>query len=215
MYGHNPFGVWLAMGASISTAWKSFHLSAVSLNGNARNAAREGERTREPDFLCVFRLAGTLALPALEAAIILIFSGCATPQAKPSIRPLAGAHHWPLDAPSIKTLSRFGEPRGHKKRHQGVDLAVDKGTPVLAAADGRVTLSGRVREYGRCIILRHSGATETLYAHLRKSKVHEGENVAAGQIIGYSGASGNATAPHLHYEVRKDGRPVDPEQNMP
>ncbi len=148
-------------------------------------------------------------------ALLVALPGCVTASPKPAIRPLAGAHGWPLDAPEIKHLSSFGEARGNKRRHKGVDLGVRKGTAVLAAADGQVRFAGRVGEYGRCIILRHPGASETLYAHLRKIVVREGKAVSTGQVIGYSGASGNATAPHLHYEVHKNGQPVDPESNRP
>ena len=110
--------------------------------------------------------------------------------------------------------SGFGErfhPILHTMRmHDGVDLAAAWGTPIVAAADGRVMSAGWRGGYGRAVEIAHAGAIETLYGHMSRIAAQPGEAVRQGQVIGYVGASGLATGPHLHYEVHKDGRLVNP-----
>lgn len=135
----------------------------------------------------------------------LILGGCVhLPQQAAPI-----GHSWPLAGPTPRVLSNFGEKRGGEA-HRGIDLGVPKGAPVLAAFDGTVAYSGRMRGYGRCVFLAHDNGLETRYAHLRKRKARAGETVQQGTVIGFSGASGNATAPHLHFETRLNGKAVDP-----
>lgn len=114
--------------------------------------------------------------------------------------------------------SRFSKERfhpvlGRKRPHQGVDYAASTGTPIKAAGDGRVVFRGRKGGYGNTVILEHaSGRYSTLYAHM--SKFHKsaasGSRVSQGDIIGYVGATGLATGPHLHYEFRVNGEHQDP-----
>lgn len=94
--------------------------------------------------------------------------------------------------------------------HSGIDLSVERNTPVLATADGVVVDSGRKGEYGIAVIIRHKAGIETLYGHLAKSTVREGEKVCRGQRIGLVGSSGRSTGPHLHYEVRVNGDATNP-----
>ena len=94
--------------------------------------------------------------------------------------------------------------------HEGLDLIVARGTPVLAAADGTVTAAGMNRSSGNTVRIAHTGGYETVYAHLESMNVHVGQRVRAGDRIGAVGMSGQAFAPHLHYEVRKDGAAMDP-----
>jgi murein DD-endopeptidase MepM/ murein hydrolase activator NlpD len=94
--------------------------------------------------------------------------------------------------------------------HQGIDLAAPKGTPVSATAAGKVVFAGRSGRFGRLVVIDHGGAYETRYAHLKKIKADAGERVERGEVIGTVGRSGNATGYHLHYEVRREGVPVDP-----
>jgi murein DD-endopeptidase MepM/ murein hydrolase activator NlpD len=89
------------------------------------------------------------------------------------------------------------------------------GTPVRATADGTVTFARSMGGYGLLVILYHTGETETRYAHLSRILVEQGAKVEQGQLIGYSGATGNATGPHLHYEVRLSGIPVEPRTFLP
>jgi len=110
--------------------------------------------------------------------------------------------------------SRFGmrlHPVKHRMiRHRGVDIAADLGTPVWATAAGRVTRVEHLHGYGLTVQIDHGAGTDTLYAHLQSVTVRVGDTVAAGDIIGTVGQTGNATAPSLHFEVRQNGEAVDP-----
>ena len=113
---------------------------------------------------------------------------------------------WPVLAP---VGDRFG-PRGHAF-HAGIDLLAPRGTPVMAAGPGTVTWAGRrAGGWGRLVVVRHPDGVRTLYAHLASIDVRVGEEVSGGAILGRVGASGNATGPHLHFEVRVDGAAIDP-----
>jgi murein DD-endopeptidase MepM/ murein hydrolase activator NlpD len=110
-----------------------------------------------------------------------------------------------------RVSSNFNPRRRHPKlntirAHRGVDYAAPRGTPVKAAGDGKVSFRGRKGGYGNTVILQHGGNITTLYAHLSKfGKYRNGQRVRQGQVIGYVGATGLATGPHLHYEYRTNG----------
>lgn len=110
--------------------------------------------------------------------------------------------------------SGFGwrnDPIRHRPRfHSGTDFRGRRGTPVLAAGDGIVVFAGRKGGYGNLIELDHGGGLITRYAHLRRIAIDEHTIVTGGQQIGEIGSTGRATGPHLHFEVRVDGRPIDP-----
>jgi len=114
--------------------------------------------------------------------------------------------NWPLEGP---ISSRFGASR-RQGRHQGVDIAAPEGSPVRAAQDGRVIFAGQRRAYGRLVVLEHSGGFSSWYAHNRTLRVRTGQWVRRGEVIARSGHSGNATGPHLHFEIRREGKPLDP-----
>lgn len=115
---------------------------------------------------------------------------------------------WPVRDGEI--LSGYGAPR-RTHRHQGIDIRGRTGQPVLASRAGRVTYSGsNMRGYGRTIILDHGNGLTTLYAHNSSLLVREGQRVDQGQAIARVGSSGNATANHCHFEIRRADRPVDP-----
>lgn len=99
---------------------------------------------------------------------------------------------------------------GTSRLHAGIDFAVDYGTPIAAAAQGIVIFSGWYGGYGNAVILDHGGDLTTLYAHTSELLVREGESIRAGQIIATVGSTGLSTGPHLHFEVREKGEPVDP-----
>jgi murein DD-endopeptidase MepM/ murein hydrolase activator NlpD len=94
--------------------------------------------------------------------------------------------------------------------HQGVDFAASWGTPVRAAADGRVVAAEWRGGYGRQVKVNHAGRLATSYSHLSEMVAKPGTWVRRGQIIGYVGASGLATGPHLHFEVMRSGQRIDP-----
>jgi murein DD-endopeptidase MepM/ murein hydrolase activator NlpD len=99
---------------------------------------------------------------------------------------------------------------GRRKFHKGTDFRADRGTGVNAAGDGVVAFTGWQHGYGRLIVVDHGGGVVTRYAHLAKIEVATGDPVLAAAHIGRVGASGKATGPHLHFEIRIDGRAVDP-----
>lgn len=101
--------------------------------------------------------------------------------------------------------------RSHRGRmHKGLDIAAPIGTPIVASADAKVAFVGFKGGYGRTVILDHGGGVNTLYAHNSMVEVNEGDLVTAGQEISRVGVSGRSTGPHLHYEVRINGQPVNP-----
>ena len=108
-----------------------------------------------------------------------------------------------------KVFSRFGYRHG--RRHQGVDLPLKTGTPVVAAFDGRVRVSTYNGGYGNLVVIRHENGLETYYGHLSKREVEVGDWVRAGDLIGLGGSTGRSTGPHLHFETRYKGFAFDPE----
>lgn len=112
---------------------------------------------------------------------------------------------WPLSLKGFETAA-FGEDGGHP----GVDIAVPVHTPVLATARGLVAAAESDPVYGHYVVVAHGGGIETMYGHNAVLLVERGERVTRGQPIAYSGNSGRSTAPHLHYEIRRDARAIDP-----
>ena len=119
---------------------------------------------------------------------------------------------WPVK--DIVVSSFFGvrvDPiSGKKKRHNGVDFAVPVGSDVYAVAAGTVTQSERRGSYGHLVVIRHRNGWESRYAHLDKRLVKQGQRVEAGQRVAESGNTGRSTGPHLHLELRKSGKAIDP-----
>lgn len=101
---------------------------------------------------------------------------------------------------------------GYTRMHKGTDFAASTGTPIYAAGDGRVVFAGRNGGYGNFIKIRHNSTYSTAYAHLHRFRkgVRKGSRVKQGEVIGYVGTTGRSTGPHLHYEVHKNGRQVNP-----
>jgi lipoprotein NlpD len=114
---------------------------------------------------------------------------------------------WPLHG---VLYARFGK-KG-KEPHDGIDLAAPAGTSVKTAAPGKVLFAGEQKGYGNLAIVEHEGGMVTLYAHNRDLRVKAGQRVREGQVIATVGESGKTSGPHLHFEVRKGGVPVDPLQ---
>jgi murein DD-endopeptidase MepM/ murein hydrolase activator NlpD len=94
--------------------------------------------------------------------------------------------------------------------HSGIDIEAPKGSKVLATADGVVVFAGWYGEYGKTVIIIHPSGYLTLYGHLSQIDVKEGQKVKAGDVVGRVGSTGRSTGPHLHYEVIKDNKPIDP-----
>ncbi len=118
---------------------------------------------------------------------------------------------FPVDG---KVSSRFGERvdplSGHRRDHDGLDIAAAEGSPIRAVRAGTVTFAGSRGSYGNLVIVDHGDGLQTRYAHCKSVGVQAGDSVAAGSVVASVGSSGRSTGPHLHLEVRQDERPVDP-----
>jgi len=127
--------------------------------------------------------------------LVLLLSGCALPR-------------WPVNGVMTSPfgLRMNGVLPGI---HRGVDIAVPIGTPVIAMKGGRVVYAGTMRGYGNVVII-ENGDTRTVYAHLSELRVRTGDRVRSHQVVALSGASGNASGAHLHFEVLRYGRHEDP-----
>lgn len=125
----------------------------------------------------------------------------------PSIQPIA-----------VKDLTRFGSPFGYRfhpilhiyRMHAGVDLTAPTGTPIYATGNGTVFCAGQQNGYGNVVKIDHGFGYTTVYGHMSKINVHEGQKVNRGDVIGLVGSTGLSTSPHCHYEVRINNKPVDP-----
>ncbi len=120
----------------------------------------------------------------------------------------------PIDGARIS--SKFGMRRhpilGYSKMHTGIDFAAPRGTPIYAAGDGTVSFASRKGGYGNYLMIRHNGTYSTAYAHLNRfgKGIRRGSRVKQGQVVAYVGTTGRSTGPHLHYEIVKNGRKVNP-----
>jgi murein DD-endopeptidase MepM/ murein hydrolase activator NlpD len=170
-----------------------------------------------------------LRSPALGLAALSILTSCSAGQV-PTIAPIAPPHPvvytYPSSIQRPFTIPRFDWPviEGtvssgfgirHGAMHEGVDIAAPVGTPVRAAANGRVIFAGRMRGYGRLVIIQHDHHYVTVYAHDSANLVREGDIVSRGQLIGRVGRSGHATGANLHFEVRHNNIASNPLLYLP
>jgi murein DD-endopeptidase MepM/ murein hydrolase activator NlpD len=118
---------------------------------------------------------------------------------------------WPVQG---RLGSKFGWRNG--RRHEGIDIPAKRGAPIYAAEAGRVIHSGGgMGDYGTVVVLKHAGRYKTVYAHNRRNRVKKGEFVEKGDLIGEVGSTGNATGPHVHFELRRDSTALDPLLYLP
>jgi murein DD-endopeptidase MepM/ murein hydrolase activator NlpD len=158
-------------------------------------AGKGGTVARSTDFTTTMRAVPVRA--ALPGATKHFEAGASIPS------------HWPLDLPGFVTRGQV-RPGVVDESHPGIDIAVPVGSPVRASGGGTVTAAGYDPDYGLFVLLRHPSGYETMYGHTSRLLAAEGDEVQAGQVIGLSGNSGRSTAPHLHFEIRHDGKSVDP-----
>jgi murein DD-endopeptidase MepM/ murein hydrolase activator NlpD len=130
-----------------------------------------------------------------------------------------GAIAFEFPLPGFTVNSHFGlrqlsfERRG--RMHDGVDIAAPVGSEIHASADGTVSRTGLSRSYGRFVEIAHADGLTSFYAHMsRTARLEPGAKVSAGEVLGYVGSSGHSTGPHLHFEIRDDGKPLDPQAFM-
>lgn len=123
-------------------------------------------------------------------------------------------HLNPLGTQSYRLSSAFGyrrDPLGDSSQwHRGIDMASDYACRVYASASGKVVYAGTLAGYGKCIIIEHRYGFKTYYAHLTHLHATKGQVVRGGVVIGFVGSTGRSTGNHLHYEIRKDDRSIDP-----
>jgi murein DD-endopeptidase MepM/ murein hydrolase activator NlpD len=119
----------------------------------------------------------------------------------------SGRFIWPVNGP---ITAPFCERRAWEACHPGMDIGVPTGTPIRAADGGRVAIAGWVGGYGNYTCIQHTASLSTCYGHQSVLKVHVGQQVSQGQIIGLSGSTGHSTGPHLHFEVRVNGAVTNP-----
>ena len=144
-------------------------------------------------------------IDALQAASNDIAARIRAAQVGESSTPSSAGLIWPVSGP---ITSPFGWRWG--RMHQGIDIGVPMGTPIKAAAAGTIIYCGWESGYGNLTVIDHGGNLATAYGHQSSIAVTCGEQVAQGQVIGYVGCTGHCTGPHLHFEVRVGGNPVDP-----
>jgi len=169
-------------------------------------------------------LVALAALPMAAAPVGVSGQAAHAARSGPSAHPVhaaqAGTAHWASPVHQARVTSPFGErPDPFRsgdvsKHHDGVDLGAAAGTPILAPADGVVTVATEhyrpSPHWGTVIVVDHGGGLQTRYAHLGSLAVTEGQKVRRGDTLGAVGATGRVTGPHLHFEVLRDGEPVDP-----
>lgn len=123
----------------------------------------------------------------------------------------SGRFIWPVNGVITSPFGYRNHPIfGRQILHSGIDIGVDSGTPVHAADSGVVVEAGWLGGYGYAVVIDHGNGLSTLYGHNSSLNVSAGQSVSQGQVIAYSGSTGNSTGPHVHFEVRANGDPVDP-----
>jgi murein DD-endopeptidase MepM/ murein hydrolase activator NlpD len=139
-----------------------------------------------------------------------------TPGAPASLQAQAG-FRWPVAGALTSSYGERDDVMGGAgvQFHAGIDLSVSTGTPVVAAQSGLVVVAGPYGAYGKAVKLDHAQGFSTLYAHNSRLLVQVGQRVKAGEVICLSGNTGRSTGPHVHFEVHKDGWPVDPLPHLP
>jgi murein DD-endopeptidase MepM/ murein hydrolase activator NlpD len=153
-------------------------------------------------------------LTALERDQAQVKAQIAAAQQKGGTRP--SVLLWPVSGPITSPFGWRVHPIfGTKKLHTGIDIGVAYGTPIKAAAAGTVILAQTYGGYGNATAIDHGGGLSTLYGHQSKIIVKVGQKVTMGEVIGYVGCTGYCTGPHLHFEVREDGTPVNPTKYLP
>jgi murein DD-endopeptidase MepM/ murein hydrolase activator NlpD len=169
--------------------------------------------------------AGTAGLVSFSTRTLpasAVFS-IALPSPRPAIT-TSGPFRFSGEMPSVMPVSARGMTSsfglrqhpllGTLRSHSGVDLAASQGSPIIATSDGLVGAAGWAGGYGLLVALDHGNGLQTRYAHMSRLNVVPGQRVGKGEVIGFVGSTGMSTGPHLHYEIRVNGRPVNPASHL-
>jgi len=183
------------LATALNRAESNYQELRQMLGVKAPPATRGGNVNREADLATSMR-AGPIRA-AVPGTGVRFESGASVPS------------HWPLDVEGFVTRGQV-RPGVVDESHPGIDIAVPLGTPVRAAGGGSVSEAGYNADYGLFVLLRHPSGYETMYGHMSRLIAAEGDEVQAGEVIGLSGNSGRSTAPHLHFEIRRDAKSIDP-----
>jgi murein DD-endopeptidase MepM/ murein hydrolase activator NlpD len=210
---------WAGAGIALAVVAAAAVVSARSPVPQASEAVRPATvlHLRAPALVIPAVSPRTAARPAVPLRLVRAAraSGAGPSRTAPPRSPAAGPRRLALLWPSRGVVtSRFGwriHPIfGRREFHTGVDIATRYGSPVIAARAGVVRFVGWKTGYGRLVVIDHGAGIETMYSHLSAALVSPGERVAQGQLIGRIGSSGWSTGPHLFFEIRRNGVPLDP-----
>jgi murein DD-endopeptidase MepM/ murein hydrolase activator NlpD len=158
----------------------------------------------------LIRVNPTIDPDNLTAGLRLIVPG-SQPQSLADSSIQSATYIWPVS--NVDVSSPFGQRWG--RLHSGIDLRAPRGTPVKASSHGKVIFSGRKNGYGKIIVIAHAGGVETTYAHNSRNLVKAGQRVKKGKVIAKVGRTGNATGYHLHFEIRRRGKAINPKRYLP
>jgi hypothetical protein len=179
----------------VFSSCSSARVRGDSESRSSRRSDRVVSRDRIPARQSSYRIRGTDE------------TGVLTDAQKARLRSKTRSWRWPTEW--VTVTSSFGSRQG--EHHDGLDLRATSGTPIYAAADGKVIYAAaKIRGYGRMIVLRHGGRLSTIYAHNSKLYVKPSQQVRRGQLIALSGNTGHSTGPHLHFEVREGVTAINP-----
>lgn len=130
--------------------------------------------------------------------------------------PSSQGFQWPISAPITSNFGYRVHPiYGTRRLHAGIDFGAASGSAIVAANGGTVISAGWQSGYGNTVVVSHGNGLTTLYAHQSSIAVSRGQSVGRGEVIGYVGSTGNSTGPHLHFEIRSNGTPVNPRPYLP
>jgi murein DD-endopeptidase MepM/ murein hydrolase activator NlpD len=196
----------IAIRASQVRALRDQLLASENQLAAARTTKRESLRNvKESKQEFLSEAAGLARASATLAAQIAAAQSSHSYSPPSDVTPSAAGFIWPVNGP---VTSGFGERWG--RMHEGIDIGVGYGTPIHAAASGQVVYAGWMDGYGNLVAIDHGRGISTAYGHQSSIAVSNGQTVSQGQVIGYVGCTGHCFGPHLHFEVRINGSPVDP-----
>ncbi len=191
--GHFPSGRYIQVQRSVSSKELGKVLNIPSWQiekSNKKNEFKEG------DWVYLPHSSGILGQAAKSLSIDEVLSN--------------RSFLWPVPS-STKITSRFGKRWG--KKHEGIDIAGRSGSHIVSTMDGVVVYSGnKMGGYGNITIISHAGGYFSIYAHAKKNFTRRGERVVRGQVIAQVGSTGRSTGPHLHFEIRRNSRPINPKK---